>query len=95
MLSEGIGQLVNLDDESMKGILEQCKRFESIPSTLFDHPYFGALTKLDLSSWRMTALPERFGNLTALTSLDLRHCPAKLTAAMEEQLKAQGCAIQT
>ena len=43
----------------------------------------------------LTLLSEGFGNLTALTSLDLRYCPAKLTAAMEEQLKAQGCSIQT
>ena len=144
-LSEGIGQLVNLDEGSMKGILEHCKRFESIPSTLFDHPYFGTVTKLDLSGWRMTegigklvhleelnlqdcrqllelpagfgglkslkvlnlsssspfipmslqSLPKGFGNLTALASLILHGCPAKLPAALEEQLKAQVVSYDT
>ena len=53
------------------------------------------LTSLNLAGWKMGSLPEGFGNLTALTSLNLQYCPAKLTATMEEQLKAQGCSIQT
>ena len=76
---ERISQLVNLDEESMKGILEHCKRFESIPSTLFGHPYFGTMTKLNLSEWRMTALPEGFGKLTSLQILDLSYCRSLLS----------------
>ena len=72
-LPERIGQLVNLDEKSMKGILEQCKRFESIPSTLFGHPYFRTVTKLDLSGWRMTALPEGIGHLVNLEKLDISY----------------------
>ena len=70
-LSDEIGQLVNLDERSMRGLVGLCKRMKVIPSTLFQHPHFDTMTELDLSEWRMSALPERFAELTSLSSLRL------------------------
>ena len=64
--------MVNLDKKSMDAIVNRCKRMPVIPSTLFDHPYFGTpVIKLDLRGWCMTALPERVGVLPSLVDVDL------------------------
>lgn len=73
VLPMDIDQLVHLGEESMRGILEHCKRMPWIPSALFDHPYFSSITKLDLSGWCMTSLPERLGELK-LTELIMKCC---------------------
>ena len=91
-LPEGFEKLVNLERESFMACIKQVQYW---PESIVEHPHLKDATDLDLSEGNLVALPERFGNLTALTSLDLQYCPAKLTAAMEEQLKAQGCSIQT
>ena len=66
-----------------------------------------SLTKLDLSGdgggifgcgpMSIRALPEGFGDLTSLKSLNLSCCPASknMPAALKEQLQAQGCNIRT
>ena len=79
LLSEGISQLVNLDEASQQGIVkillpDKYKEMEVLPETSFDHPFFGILRKLDLSGWRMAALPEGIGKLVNLKELKLEWC---------------------
>ena len=83
-LPERIGQLVNLDKNSMEEIMKRCEHMSVIPSTLFDHPYFGTVTELNLSHWKMDKLPDSIGDLTSLTSLDLSSC--KSLVSLPERL---------
>ena len=53
----GVLKLVNLDSESMQMIVTVCRRTPELPADLFTHPYFGTVTKLDLSNWKMKSLP--------------------------------------
>ena len=83
LLSEGISKLANLDEPSQQGIVkillppDKFKQMEVLPETLFDHPFFGILRRLDLSGWRMTSLPEGVGQLVNLKKLNLAHSRIK------------------
>ena len=49
---------------------------KTLPEGIVDHPHLRDATELDLRSSRLLRLPERFGELTNLKTLDLLHCKA-------------------
>jgi len=72
-LPEGLSKLINLDEQSMQGILAVCKGMEKLPNDLFEHPYFSTMVKLDLSSWKLRSLPS-IGGCVALKELRCNDC---------------------
>ena len=75
MLSEGIGELVNLEELILNG----CEQVETLPESLCD---LRRLVKLQISgynpsgfnySMKLKSLPERFGDLN-LTEIDFGYC---------------------
>ena len=95
LLSEGIGKMVMLDDTSMKGLLSLSKTFRLLPSTLFEHPYFGALAMLDLNGWAMSSLPEsEYIPLRAHVSFRTNHLPAPLPEGFGKLEKLQSLDLQ-
>jgi len=82
-LPEGVIKLINLDDASQQSIVKilllPWQKMEVLPETLFNHPFFGLLRKLDLFEWKMTTLPEGISNLVNLVTLNLNSC-SKLQA---------------
>jgi len=91
-LPEGFGKLINLEELN----LQDCRQLLELSA---DFGGLKSLKVLNLSSdyyytMSLRSLPEGFGNLTALTSLNLQYCPVKLRAALKEQLKTQGCILE-
>ena len=94
-LPERFGDLTSLEDLDMTA----CTSVVSLPESFCR---LGSLKKLGLSGYygqpmKLESLPERFGDLTSLKSLDIRSCPAgkNMPATLKEQLQAQGCKTHT
>ena len=78
-LPEGFGELVNL---AKKSFMAAIKHVQTLPEGIVEHPHLRDATELDLSGSNLVTLPERFGELKSLTSLDLTWCQ-KLVALPE------------
>ena len=70
-LPEDFAVLQNLTEESFMAAI---KRVKTLPEDIVDHPHLRDATELDLKDFQLVSLPERFGELKSLTSLNVREC---------------------
>ena len=70
-LPESFAKLVSIDKETFMATIKHVKR---LPENIVEHPHLRDATNLDLSWAQLVKLPERIGDLTSLTKLNLSYC---------------------
>ena len=62
---------MNLERENFMACIKQ---MQHLPESIVEHPHLRDATELDLSQVKLVALPERFGQLVNLETLNLCGC---------------------